>query len=237
MTITLAHSFVSAKAQSADATIVSKNEWNAAHTFTVATGMLLGRTTAGAGAVEEITPNSTDFSFSSTALALAAPEVFRALTADITGMDVSTAQDVFTNGSFNAAAATTYVFDAFYHIVRSAGTTSHTTGVLFGGTATYTSARYLAQVTNPTGNVLGNVQQIVGEDATTEVVLTAANTSATENLMINLKGVIRVNGAGTLTPQFKYSASPGGAPTMKANSYFRLRKLGINTVTSQGSWA
>lgn len=238
MTISVVHSFVSAKAQGADATEVSKNEWNAEHTFQMATGTILGRTTASTGAVEEITPNSTDFTFSSLALALAAPDVFRVLAADDTGSDVSTAQAVFPTAaldSFTAAASTAYAFDAFYHIVRSAGTTSHTTGVLFGGTATYTSLRYLAQITNPTGNVLTAVSQIVGA-AATEVVLTAANTSATENLTISLKGIIRVNGAGTIIPQFKYSAAPGGAPTIKADSYFRMRKLGTDTVASAGSW-
>jgi hypothetical protein len=236
MAITLAHAFVSGKAQGADATEVSKNEWNAAHTFTMATGALLGRTTASAGTVEEITPNSTDFSYSSTALALAAPDVFRVLTADITGTDGNSTQAVFTTGTFTAAASTTYAFDAFYHITRAAGSTSHTTSTLFSGTATYTSVRYLAQVTNPTGNVLGAVQQIVAADQNA-VVLTAANTSTTENLMINLKGILRVNGAGTIIPAFQYSAAPGGAPTIKANTYFRMRKLGSDVVTLAGSWA
>lgn len=236
MTITVSHSFVSTKSQGADATLVSKNEWNNAHTFTMATGALLGRTTAGAGSVEEITPNTTDFSLASSALALKNQQSYRVLTADIAGSDVNTAQVVFTTGSFTAEAATSYAVDALYHITRSAGTTSHTTAVLFGGTATYTSLRYLAQVTNPTGNVLGNVQQIIG-DAATAVTLTAANTSATENLMINIKGIFRVSAAGTIIPQFQYSAAPGGAPTIKADSYFRLTKLGSNVVASAGSWA
>ncbi len=236
MTITLGHTFVSAKAQGADATVVSKNEWNAAHTFTMATGALLGRTTASAGSVEEITPNATDFSFTGGALALGAPDVFRVLTNDITGTDTNATQAVFTTGTFTAAASTTYAFTAFYHITRAAGTTSHTTSTLFSGTATYTSVRYLAQITNPTGVALASVQQIVAPDQNA-VVLTAANTSATENLMINLNGIIRTNGAGTIIPAFQYSAAPGGAPTIKADSYFRMRKLGTDAVTSAGSWA
>jgi hypothetical protein len=55
--------------------------------------------------------------------------------------------------------------------------------------------------------------------------------------MINLKGIIRVNGAGTIIPAFQYSAAPGGAPTIKANTYFRMRKLGSDVVTAAGSWA
>lgn len=236
MTITLAHSFVSAKSQGADATVVSKNEWNAQHSLLMATGALMGRTTASAGAVEEIVPNTTDFTFSTLALALAAPEVIRILTGDISLADVSTVQSLFTSGSFTGAASTSYLFEASYWITRAAGTTSHTVATLFGGTATFTSLAYLARVTNPTGNVLGNVQQIMGS-AATALTLTAANTSATENLMIRLNGVMRVNGTGTIIPQIQYSAAPGGTPTHKANSYFRLRKLGTDTVAIAGAWA
>lgn len=62
MTISLTHSFVSAIAEDPlDSTngVVGPTEWNAQHTLTQATGKLLGRTTAGAGATEEITPDAT----------------------------------------------------------------------------------------------------------------------------------------------------------------------------------
>ena len=235
MAITLAHTFVSTKSQGADATKVSKNEWNAQHALLMATGTLLGRSTASAGTVEEITPSTTDFSLAAGGLSLASPNNFRILTADISLADVATVQQLFTAGIFTAPASTSYQFEAFYHITRAAGTTSHTSAVLFGGTATYTSVRYLAQVTNPTGNALGATQQIVG-DVATAVTLTAANTSATENLMIKLKGILRVNGAGTVIPQLQYSAAPGGTPTLKANSYFFLRKLGSDTAATAGAW-
>ncbi len=237
MTITLSHSFISAKAQGADATLVSKNEWNAAHTLTQATGAILARTSASAGVTEEIVPDTTDFTMAALTLKQG-PGRFTVLTTDFTGVDNSAAQPVFgtLQDAFTAEASTTYLFDAFYHIVRSAGTSAHTTGVLFGGTATLTSIRYSVQVSNPTGNVLSAVNSIVGV-AATETVITGSNNSATENLIINLNGVIRVNAAGTIIPQFKYNTSPGGAPDVKADSYFRLRKIGTNTVTLGGAWA
>ncbi len=236
MTISLLHSFVSTKTQGSDPTKSSKNEWNAEHSLQMATGKLLGRTTASTGAVEEITPNSTDFTLSSQALALAQPAIIRILTDDVAGNNDNAVQAIFsTNGSFDAEATTTYEFDALYYITRGAGTTSHTTSILFGGTATFTSVRYLAQVTNPTGNALDSVQQIMGTSAGA-VVLTAANTSATENLMILLRGHFRVNGVGTIIPQFQYSVAPGGTPILKRNTFFRMRKLGTNAMTSVGSW-
>ncbi len=218
MAVSLTHSFVSTKAQGGDATVVSKNEWNQEHAFTMQSGYTLGRLTSSTGAVEEI------------------PIIFRILTADISLADVNTAQELFTAGAFTAEAATSYQFDAFYHVTRAAGANSHTTGLLFGGGATFTSLRYLIQAANPTGNALSAVSSIVGE-AATEVVITGANTSTTENIIARLNGIIRVNAGGTIIPQLKYSVAPGGTPTFKANSYFLMRKLGSNTAATSGSWA
>jgi hypothetical protein len=169
--------------------------------------------------------------------------LFCALAADYAGTDVSTAQKAFnasTNGAVQLRGDTTYEFEMVLAITRAAGTTSHTTGILFGGTATFTSISYLAQVSNPTGNVLGAVSQIRG-DVATEVVLTAANTSATENLGIRVRGVMRIANGGTLIPQFKYSAAPGGAPTVKANSFIRLTPVGDvqddDAITTVGVWS
>jgi hypothetical protein len=157
---------------------------------------------------------------------------------DATGSDVNTAQAVFgsSGDALTVEADTTYELEALYWITRAAGTTSHTTAVLFGGDATLTSIIYLAQVSNPTGNALGTVSQIMGA-AATALTVTSANTSATENLMIRLRGIVRVDAGGTLIPQFQYSAAPGGAPTTKAGSYFKVRKLGDGSVATVGPWA
>lgn len=165
---------------------------------------------------------------------------FTAQLADRTGSDVNTAQAVFdaAQDAVTLVADTTYEFEALYFITRAAGTTSHTTAVLFGGTATLDAIGYNAMVSNPTGNIIGAVSAIWGA-AATALVLTAANTSATENLRIHLKGLIRTNAGGTFIPQFQYSAAPGGDPTIKANSWFLLRRLGTDGVVSgpSGAWA
>jgi hypothetical protein len=54
MTVSLKHTFASAKTDSADATIVQPSNWNEEHALTLATNRLLGRTTAGTGVAEEI---------------------------------------------------------------------------------------------------------------------------------------------------------------------------------------
>jgi hypothetical protein len=159
------------------------------------------------------------------------------LDADRTGSDVNTAQAVLgtTQDALTVEASTTYEIEAVIIITRAAGTTSHTTGFLLGGTATFTAIDALAKCSNPTGNVLGAVSEIQ-VTAATETVLTAANTSATENVRITLKGHMRINGAGTVIPQFKYSAAPGGAPTIKRGSYFKATKVGAGDVTFIGNW-
>lgn len=55
MAISLIHAFVSAIADGGDASVVRPSNWNAQHTLTQATARVLGRLTAGAGAVEELT--------------------------------------------------------------------------------------------------------------------------------------------------------------------------------------
>jgi hypothetical protein len=54
MTISVKHAFASAKADGADPTDVQPSNWNAAHAMQCASGFLVGRLTAGVGAVEEI---------------------------------------------------------------------------------------------------------------------------------------------------------------------------------------
>lgn len=54
MTFSLTHAFVSAVADGGDTSLVRPTNWNAEHTITLATDRLLGRDTAGSGAVEEI---------------------------------------------------------------------------------------------------------------------------------------------------------------------------------------
>jgi C1q domain len=58
MTISLKHLFQSAKTDGPDNTIVQPSDWNDEHVLTQATGAILGRTSAGAGATEEISPGT-----------------------------------------------------------------------------------------------------------------------------------------------------------------------------------
>jgi hypothetical protein len=54
MAISLKHLFVSTKADGTDSTLVQPSNWNAEHQIQMATARIIGRTTAGTGAAEEI---------------------------------------------------------------------------------------------------------------------------------------------------------------------------------------
>ena len=156
------------------------------------------------------------------------------LDADRTGTNVNTAQAVFgtTADAITLQGTTTYEFEAEYQI-DSTGTTGNSIGVLFAlsGGLTLTSIGYSALSRDTTAATLMYRSSVATVTTVSEVV--AAATERT----IRLRGVIRTNVAGVLTPQFQYSAAPGAAPTIRANSYFRIWPIGTNTITSQGNWA
>lgn len=164
-------------------------------------------------------------------------ELFKILIADDTGTNVATAQPWLpTAGGIAVEAATTYAFEGTLRLSRAAGTTSHTTGLLFAGTATLTSILYDA-IANTGDVVTTGTPALTVIDVSTNTSVKAASTSATEQVLIRVKGIVRINAAGTFIPQFIYSAIPGGVPTIKAGSHFRLKKLFINSVNTQGTWA
>jgi len=166
-------------------------------------------------------------------------EHFIVLTTDNVLSDVATAQAVFNSpasGTITLPASTSYFMEAVYYITRTAGTTSHTLRTLFALGGTLTSITYTADTTSTTGTALGTVSRKYSTVAT-QTIVTAASTTATENITVVIRGVVRTNTAGTFTPQIQYDTAPGGAPTILANSYLRLIPIGTNTVASVGNWS
>lgn len=80
MAISLKHSFVSPKSDGTDSTLVQPSSWNAEHQLTMATARLVGRTTAGTGAAEEISVGA-GLTFAAGSLSLASSVSITALTA------------------------------------------------------------------------------------------------------------------------------------------------------------
>lgn len=80
MAISLKHSFTSPKSDGPDSTLVQPSNWNAEHTLQMATARIIGRTTAGTGAAEEISVGS-NLSLATGTLNLASSVSITALTA------------------------------------------------------------------------------------------------------------------------------------------------------------
>jgi hypothetical protein len=155
-------------------------------------------------------------------------------TADLTGSNVNTAQAVFSTPSqVTLAATTSYEFEGEYHI-DTTGTTSHSIALLFGGTATFTSILYSALSSNGATATTTSAASLTRGNVATAITVTAAVAAATQNI-IRIRGVMRINGAGTVIPQFQYSAAPGVAPTINKNSFFRCWAIGAASATSFGS--
>ena len=158
------------------------------------------------------------------------------LDATQTGTNGTPAQNWFpTSGAPNVEAGVVYHFDGLINFTRSAGTTSHTTSFLFGGTATLTYV--LWRLSCNTGDTLANAAQnhAAGRSASA-VVVKAASTSASEEVSMRVEGSVKINAAGTFIPQFQYSAAPGGAPTIQIGSYFYLVKKGSG-FNQRGTWS
>ena len=163
--------------------------------------------------------------------------LMKVLAADDTGGSNGTsAQPWFPTSGAVAVGVGTYQMSGLLSLSRSAGTTSHTTSLLFGGTATLSSIYYKASWRATDSDAAGAENSVTARVATATVAK-AASTSASEQATIEIDGIVRVSAAGTLIPQFQYSAAPGGAPTVKANSYFRLDYLGDASFATQGTWS
>lgn len=165
-------------------------------------------------------------------------ELFQVLSGDRTGLDTDAAQEIFASATdaLTVESGVCYEFELRLRLIRSAGTNSHQTGLLFGGTCTITSMDYAGFSSTASGGAPAAPLAFWGITQTYNQVV-GTSTAADENIVISARGVIRVPTGGTLIPQFKYTAAPGGAPTIKRGTLFRLRAIGVNTVTSVGPWA
>jgi hypothetical protein len=129
--------------------------------------------------------------------------------------------------------STTYEMEGQYFITKS-GTTC-TTGLAFalGGGASITSMKYIAQAQNVAKNTTGAT---IGALWVDQVAATVVNATATTDVAIQFKGLIRMNAGGTVTPQIIFSAAPT-SPVMVADSYIKFTKIGTNTENIIGSVA
>lgn len=165
---------------------------------------------------------------------------FFRLDSGLAGANVNTVQSVF-GVSVTLSSSTVYEFEAVYVFTKSAGTTSHTLGIGFGGAATVNSIAYSAYtgaVNSATPSGRDTTPSAVVTNAAANLALTGAVTNAAVSIFAVVRGIVSVNAGGTFTPQYTLSAAPGGAYTTAANSYFLIYPIGASGAnTSVGAWA
>lgn len=125
-----------------------------------------------------------------------------------------------------------YQVNGKIHTTRAAGTTSHSTKFLLGGTATLSDARFVVRSRGADAQSLAAVSSVRFESAAA-LVVKAASTSATEDVDLEIEGTVTVTVAGTILPSLQYDIAPGGVTTPKAGCQFTFTPR----TNPQGTWA
>lgn len=166
--------------------------------------------------------------------------MFYRLNSNYAGSNATGAQSLF-NVGVTLQASTVYAFTADFLASKTSGTTSHTFGILFGGTATLNNIFYTAYVTGATvapptvGTGTTNASHI---SIATLANLTSATAASTIQYGYTYHGTVSVNAGGTFIPQYQLSAAPGGAYSTVAGSFFAIWPIGAaGANTSVGPWA
>jgi hypothetical protein len=161
------------------------------------------------------------------------------------GNNASGAQSVFGVG-VTLASSTVYAFEGFYTLQKTAGTTSHTLGLLFGGTATLNNLAFIvsskrfdtAGASGGSGTGTDFQAGIAYNTTASNVLLTGNITGANSTCTILVRGTVSVDAGGAFTPQYQLSAAPGGAYTALAGSSFAIWPIGAaGSTTAVGPWA
>ena len=168
-------------------------------------------------------------------------EQFYALNANLAGSNATGAQNILGVG-VTLSASTQYEFEILFAMSKSAGTTSHTVSLGFGGTATVNSIiyninwYYNATSFNSTVTLATSTQSIIQTASST--VMSGAIAAAATYYYGVIKGIVSINAGGTFIPQYTLSAAPGGAYTTQAGSYMKIKPLGASGANiSVGAWA
>ena len=165
--------------------------------------------------------------------------MFYRLNSNYAGANSSTAQSLF-NVGVTLQAGTVYAFTADFLLSKTAGTSSHTLGILFGGTVALNNIFYTAYVTGATvaPPSVGTGTTVASHITTATIAnLTAATTAATIQYGYTYHGTVSIDTGGTFIPQYKLSAAPGGAYSTIAGSFFAIWPIGASGAnTSVGPW-
>jgi hypothetical protein len=154
------------------------------------------------------------------------------------GTNVATAQSLYGVG-VTLSASTVYEFEMTLALSKTAGTTSHTIGFGFGGTATINNIFY------EFSSMFAITTTVFSAALNVGFISTASNTTVSPSTITAavfyyglFKGTVSINAGGTFIPQYTLSAAPGGAYTTASGSYIRINPLSASgAATNVGTWA
>ena len=154
----------------------------------------------------------------------------------VVGSNATGAQSLFGVG-VTLSASTVYEFEIVATLLKTAGTTSHTFAIGFGGTATLNNIGFEVVFNTAATATAAGVATYTSISASSTV-LTGAITSAAQYITLIYKGTVSINAGGTFIPQYTLSAAPGGAYSTQIGSYIRINPLSASgAATNVGTWA
>jgi cytoskeletal protein CcmA (bactofilin family) len=204
-------------------------ETNSANNVTIGTNGLTRVTVDSSGYVQG-TPNGNN-------TGRIASHMYYRLNTDLAGSTGTSAQNILGVG-ISLISGTVYEFEALLVLAKTAGTTSHTIGLGFGGTATINNILYKVVTGYGTSAlpILDSSTDSSIMNTVTNTVTTAAITTALSTVGYIVRGTVSINNAGTFIPQYTLSAGPGGAYSTVAGSYFRIAPIASSGIVNIGSW-
>lgn len=172
---------------------------------------------------------------------------FYRLDTNYVGLNATGAQGIFGIGTGGAgigvtlSSSTVYAFESIMTFTKTAGATSHTMSLGFGGTATVNNILYQ----NARAGAASSSFPITDATPGSYTINTAASTansgaiaSAAYGTVWNIKGNVSINVGGTFVPQLTLSAAPGGAYTTVTGSYFLIYPISTSgAATNVGTWS
>jgi hypothetical protein len=171
------------------------------------------------------------------------PYQYYRLNSTVAGANATGAQSALGVG-VTLAASTQYEFEGSFILQKTAGTTSHTVGFNFGGTATLNNIQYVglagySSTLQPADvGAMGSSYFFITNSASNINATAGSLTTANNLFVISVKGTISINAGGTLIPQYQLSAAPGGAYTTQIGSYFKIAPLAASGANVNiGTWA
>ena len=163
---------------------------------------------------------------------------FYRLDSGLAGANATGAQSALGVG-VTLSASTVYAFEIVVALSKTAGTTSHTISLGFGGTASLNNIFWEFAGDYGTSQSFTAANFSSGYAASvTPVVTTNAIANATQYYWMVIKGTVSINAGGTFIPQYSLSAAPGGAYTTVTGSNMSIYPIGAaGANTNVGTWA